>query len=205
MDDTSVGNGFFNLALQRKKADEVSDEASLSTLWFIGLGTTGLLGNCNAESINDSYFPVCKTRLQSTHLKLMANKLPEKSDSGINHANAVPCKRSGARVKFTQDWRFYISGPHPLATEPKHISRATYLPCMFSKPLQWPLTNFKNALLSRPSGEKAGRVSHLLMTCRHYSMSWQLILKNNARKALTQKEKGNPSGSRDPLFFSLDW
>jgi hypothetical protein len=46
-----------------KKADEVSDEARLSRLEFMGLGTTGILGNCNVETINDSYFPVCKTCL----------------------------------------------------------------------------------------------------------------------------------------------
>lgn len=46
-DDTSVGNGFLNLGLGCKSTDEVSNEASFSMLWFIGLGTMEIAGNCN--------------------------------------------------------------------------------------------------------------------------------------------------------------
>lgn len=48
-----------------------------------------------------------------------------KSDSGMNQMNATLCRRSGVKVKITQPWRPYLSGPHPLAAEPKHITRTT--------------------------------------------------------------------------------
>lgn len=58
-----MGNGILNLALGCEKADEVSEETTLSMLSFTGLGITGILGNRNVETINDSHFPVCKTCL----------------------------------------------------------------------------------------------------------------------------------------------
>lgn len=69
------------------------------------------------------------------------------------------------------------------------------------------LPNSQNAYLARPSGSRWGKgiIRGTLISYRHYSMSWQLALRNDAGR-LYHKRQGNECLSwRHTLFISHQW